>query len=33
MTVYFENLIIELHIFYVFRTHDKFRANHMLFTI
>ena len=33
MTTYFENLIVELHILYVFNTHVKFRDNWMLFII
>ena len=33
MTIYFENLTIRLHIFYILNTHIKFRINHILFTI
>ena len=43
MTIYFENLTVELHFFYVLNTHIKFRVNlnthikfrvnQMLFTI
>ena len=33
MIIYFENLIIELHIYYVFKIRVKFYANRMLFTI
>ena len=33
MTTYFEILIVELHILYVFNTHVKFRDNWMLFII
>ena len=33
MTTYFENLIVELHVFYILNTHVKFHANRMLFTI
>ena len=33
ITIYFENLIIELHICYVFKTRVKFYANWILFTI
>ena len=30
---YFENLTIELYVFYILNTYAKFRANQMLFTI
>ena len=33
MTTYFENLIIELHVLYVLRTHVKIHVNWILFTI
>ena len=33
ITIYFENLIVELHILYVLNTHVKFCANLILFTI
>ena len=33
MTTYFENLTIELYVFYVLKTHVKFHDNRMLFTI
>ena len=33
MTIYFENLTIRLHIFYILNTHIKFRINYILFTI
>ena len=33
MTIYFENLIIRLHIFYVLNIYVKFHSNLMLFTI
>ena len=33
MTTYFENLIIELHVLYVRRTHVKIHVNWILFTI
>ena len=33
MTTYFEILIIELYVFYTFKTHVKFHVNQMLFTI
>ena len=33
MTTYFEILIIELYVFYAFKTHVKFHVNQMLFTI
>ena len=33
MVTYFENLIIELHILYVFKTYIKFNINQMFFTI
>jgi len=33
MATYFKNLTIELHVIYVFKTHVKFHANQMLFTI
>ena len=33
MATYFENLIIELHVLYISKTHVKFYVNRMLFTI
>ena len=33
MTIYFENLIIELHVLYVLRTHVKIHVNWILFII
>ena len=33
MTTYFKNLIIELHVLYVLRTHVKIHVNWILFTI
>ena len=30
---YFENLIVVLYVFYIFKTHVKFHVNWMLFTI
>ena len=33
MATYFENLTIELHVFYILKTHVKFHTNQMLFTI
>jgi len=33
MTKYFENITIEVHVFYVLKTHVKFHVNQMLFTI
>ena len=33
MTKYFEHIIIELHVFYIFNTHVKFHVNFMLFII
>ena len=33
LIIYFENLIVRLHVLYVFNTHDKVRVNQMLFTI
>ena len=33
MVTYFENLTVELHVFYVFKIHVKFHANQILFTI
>jgi len=33
MTTYFENIIVELHTFYVCNTHVKFYVNWILFTI
>ena len=33
MVTYFENLIIELHVLYVLKTHVKFHFNRMLFII
>ena len=33
MATFFENLTVELHVFYVINMHIKFRANWMLFTI
>ena len=33
ITTYFENLIIELHIFYALNIHVKFCVNWILFTI
>ena len=33
ITTYFENLTIELHVFYILIMHVKFRVNRMLFTI
>ena len=33
MVIYFENLTIELHVLYVFKTRIKFHANQMLFII
>ena len=33
MVTYFENLIIELHVLYVFNIHVKFNARQILFTI
>ena len=33
MDIYFENLLVELHVFNIFKTHFKFHINQMLFTI
>ena len=33
IVIYFENLTVKLHILYVFKTHVKFHANLILFTI
>ena len=33
MTIYFENLTIELHILYVLNKHVKFHINQILFSI
>ena len=33
MAIYFGNLTIKLHVFYVLKTHFKFNVNRMLFTI
>ena len=33
MTTYFENLTVELYVFYVLKTRVKFHINQMLFTI
>ena len=33
MTIYFENLTVELHILYVLKTHVKFHVNRMLYII
>ena len=33
MVIYFKNLIVELHVIYIFKIHVKFHANRMLFTI
>ena len=33
MTTYFQNLTIELYVFYVLKSHIKFHINWMLFTI
>jgi len=33
MTTYFENLIIELHVLYILKTHVKIHVNWILFTI
>ena len=33
MTTYFENLVVELHIFYILKKYVKFHANWMLFII
>ena len=33
MTIYFENLIIELHVLYVLRTYVKIHVNWILFII
>ena len=33
ITTYFENLIIELHVLYILKTHVKFHATWMLFNI
>ena len=33
MTIYFENLTVELHVLYALNTHVKFCINHILFTI
>ena len=33
MVTYFENLTIELHVLFVFKTHIKFHANQMLLII
>ena len=33
ITTYFENLTVELHVFYSFNTHIKFYVNRILFTI
>ena len=33
LIIYFENLIVGLHVLYVFNTYDKFCVNQMLFTI
>ena len=33
MATYFEILIVELHVFYAFKTHVEFHVNQMLFTI
>ena len=30
---YFENLIVVLYVFYIFKTHVKFNVNWMLFTL
>ena len=32
MTTYFENIIVELHVFYVLKMNVKFHVNCMLFT-
>ena len=33
ITIYFENLIVELHVLYTLNTHIKFCVNQILFTI
>ena len=33
MTIYFKNVTIKLHVFYVLKTHVKFHTNWILFTI
>ena len=33
MTIYLENLTVKLHVLYILKTHVKFHANWMLFTI
>ena len=33
MTIYFENIIVRLHVLYVFNTHIKFCVNQILFII
>ena len=33
VVIYFENLTVELHVFYVLKTHVKFYVNRMLFII
>ena len=33
MATYFEKLTVKLHVLYVFKTHVKFHANQILFTI
>ena len=33
IATYFENLTVELHVLYILKTHVKFHANRILFTI
>ena len=33
MSTYFENLIVGLHVFYIFNTHVKLNVKWMLFTV
>ena len=33
ITTYFKNLIVELHVLFVLKTHVKFHVNLILFTI
>ena len=33
MATYFENITVELYVFYVLKIHIKFYANRMIFTI
>ena len=33
MATYFENIIVELHVLFVFNMHFKFRINRLLFIV